>query len=152
MWVSDWITGLSMQGYVKQHFAAANADQGVLERRVAAVRAALAGYLEAGKVTLSFRQPDLALSVKALLDGRFFRRAGPRLERLLKHTRARLTLRIDAVPTQDQEHLGLLLSRLARYGDRVSIIVDERLRSLIPIDSSVFNLVLAGPREKTANA
>jgi hypothetical protein len=90
--------------------------------------------------------------VKALLDGRFFRRAGPRLERLLKHTRARLTLRIDAVPTQDQEHLGLLLSRLARYGDRVSIIVDDRLRSLIPIDSSVFNLVLAGPREKTANA
>jgi radical SAM superfamily enzyme YgiQ (UPF0313 family) len=149
LWVSDWITGLSMQGYVKQHFAAANADQGVIERRVAAVRRALAGYLEAGKVTLSFRQPDLALSMKALVDGRFFQRAAPGLERLLKHTRARLTLRIDAMPAQQQEHLSLMLSRLARYGDRVSIIVDEKVRSLIRIDSSVFNLVLAGPEERS---
>jgi radical SAM superfamily enzyme YgiQ (UPF0313 family) len=149
LWVSDWITGLSMQGYVKQHFAAANADQGVIERRVAAVRRALAGYLEAGKVTLSFRQPDLALSMKALVDGRFFQRAAPGLERLLKHTRARLTLRIDALPAQQQEHLSLMLSRLARYGDRVSIIVDEKVRSLIRIDSSVFNLVLAGPEERS---
>jgi radical SAM superfamily enzyme YgiQ (UPF0313 family) len=149
LWVSDWITGLSMQGYVKQHFAPANADQGVIERRVAAVRRALAGYLEAGKVTLSFRQPDLALSMKALVDGRFFQRAAPGLERLLKHTRARLTLRIDAMPAQQQEHLSLMLSRLARYGDRVSIIVDEKVRSLIRIDSSVFNLVLAGPEERS---
>jgi radical SAM superfamily enzyme YgiQ (UPF0313 family) len=149
VWVSDWITGLSMQGYVQQHFAAANADQGVIERRVAAVRRALAGYLEAGKVTLSFRQPDLALSMKALVDGRFFQRAAPGLERLLKHTRARLTLRIDAMPAQQQEHLSLMLSRLARYGDRVSIIVDEKVRSLIRIDSSVFNLVLAGPEERS---
>jgi radical SAM superfamily enzyme YgiQ (UPF0313 family) len=148
VWVSDWITGLSMQGYVKQHFAAANADQGVIERRVAAVRRALAGYLEAGKVTLSFRQPDLALSMKTLVDGRFFRRAAPGLERLLKHTRARLTLRIDTMPAQHQEHLSLMLSRLARYGDRVSIIVDEKVRSLIRIDSSVFNLVLAGDKER----
>jgi len=149
LWVSDWITGLSMQGYVKQHFAAANADQGVIERRVAAVRRALAGYLEAGKITLSFRQPDLALSMKTLVDGRFFRRAAPGLERLLKHTRARLTLRIDALPVHHLEHLSLLLSRLARYGDRVSIIVDEKVRSVVPIDSSVFNLVLAGPDERT---
>jgi hypothetical protein len=43
-------------------------------------------------------------------------------------------------------HLALLqdlLRRLARYGDRISIIVDERLRGLVSIDSSVFNLVLA---------
>ena len=87
--------------------------------------------------------------MKTLVDGRFFRRAAPGLERLLKHTRARLTLRIDALPVQHLEHLSLLLSRLARYGDRVSIIVDEKVRSLIPIDSSVFNLVLAGPEKNT---
>jgi hypothetical protein len=146
MWASDWITGLSMQGYVKHHFAAANAEQPLLERRVAAVRSALARYLEAGKVTLSFRQPDVTLSMQALLDGKFFRRAGRRLERLLKHTGARLTLRIDALPTQHHAHLTALLSRLTRYGDRVSIVVDERLRSLVHIDSSMFNLVLAAPK------
>jgi hypothetical protein len=150
VWVSDWINGLSMQAYVKEHFTSAGVDQGVLERRVAAVRSALAGYLAAGKVTLSFQQPDLALSLKALLDGRFFRRAGRGLERLMKDTRARLILHIDAQPTQQPEHLSLLLSRLARYGDRVSIVVDEKLRSLIPIDSSVFNLVLKGAGEKAA--
>jgi hypothetical protein len=89
--------------------------------------------------------------LKALLDGRFFRRAGRGLEQLMKDTRARLTLRIDALPTQHQEHLSVLLSRLARYGDRVSIVVDERLRSLVQIDSSVFNLVLAGPGDKVAS-
>jgi hypothetical protein len=36
-----------------------------------------------------------------------------------------------------------LLRRLARYGDRAHIVIDERLRALVPIDSSVFNLVLA---------
>ncbi len=37
-----------------------------------------------------------------------------------------------------------LLHRLQRYGDRVSVDLDERLRSAAAIDSSVFHLVLTG--------
>jgi hypothetical protein len=107
---------------------------------------AIGGYLASGKVTLSLQQrwvADVALCVKEHLDHRFFRRAAPALERLLKHTHANLTLRIEALHAPHLAPLQDLLRRLARYGDRVSIIVDERLRGRVSIDSSVFNLVLA---------
>jgi hypothetical protein len=87
--------------------------------------------------------PDLAVCLKGKLDGSFFKRAAPGLERLLKHTRASVTLRVDAFQVHQLDHFQGLLRRLARYGDRVHIVVDERLRALVPIDSSVFNLVLA---------
>jgi hypothetical protein len=45
----------------------------------------------------------------------------------------------------DGKPLLELLRRLARYGDRVSIIADERIRSLVPVDWARFNWVL--PRE-----
>ena len=53
------------------------------------------------------------------------------------------TLCVDALQTHQFDHFQGLLRRLARYGDRVHIVVDERLRALVPIDSSVFNLVFA---------
>jgi hypothetical protein len=40
-------------------------------------------------------------------------------------------------------HLRRLLARLARYGDRISVVLHERLRALVAVDSSVFNLVLS---------
>jgi hypothetical protein len=69
------------------------------------------------------------------------------LERFLKHPHAGLTLRIEAFKAAHLSQLQELLRKLARYGDRVSIEVDERLRTLVPIDSSVFHLVLAGRRD-----
>jgi len=50
--------------------------------------------------------------------------------------------RIDSFPPPQLEPLQRLLGRLARYGDRVSIVTDEKLRRLLRVDSSVFNLVL----------
>ena len=97
-------------------------------------------------MTLKLRRvsaPDLAVSLKGKLDGPFFKRAALGLERLLKDTRASVTLRVDALQAHHFDHFQGLLRRLARYGDRVHIVVDERLRALVPIDSSVFNLVLA---------
>jgi hypothetical protein len=38
--------------------------------------------------------------------------------------------------------MDYLLGRLARYGDRVSIVIDRKLRDKVRIDSSVFHLVL----------
>jgi hypothetical protein len=43
------------------------------------------------------------------------------------------------------DDLGRLLRPLERIGDRVFIVMDEKLRGLLPIDSSVFNVVLAQP-------
>ncbi len=144
--IADWIIGLSMRFYAEQHLFPQSDTDGSLERRVGAVRHALASYLEAGKVTLSLRQlavPDLAICVKDLPDREFFARAAPDLQRLLRDTSARVTLRIEAFHPPQLSALQGLLRRLARYGDRVSIVMDDRLRTLVPIDSSVFNLVLA---------
>jgi hypothetical protein len=144
--VSDWIIALSMRFYAEQHLFPDSDTDGELEHRVGALRRALASYLEMGKITLSFRQlevPDLAICLKGLPDGKFFARAAPDLQRLLRDTRARVTLRIEAFHPPQLSALQDLLRRLARYGDRVSIVVDESLRALVPIDSSVFNLVLA---------
>jgi len=144
--ISDWIAGLSMREFAERRLTVEQVEAGSLEQRVDAVRSAIGGYVAAGDVTLKLHQtsaPDLAVCLKGRLDGSFFKRAAPGLERLLKHTRASVTLRVEAFQAQQLDHFQGLLRRLARYGDRVHIIVDERLRALVPIDSSVFNLVLA---------
>src|ERR1700730_12164265 len=143
---ADWIGALSMKEFAERRVTVDPAEQGSLERRVDSVRSAIQRYLAAGNVTLKLRRtsaPDLAVCLKGKLDGLFFKRAAPGLERLLKDTRASVTLRVDALQTHQFDHFQGLLSRLARYGDRVHIVVDERLRALVPIDSSVFNLVFA---------
>jgi len=140
---------LSMRFYAEQHLFSRSETDGALETHVGAVRRALARDVEAGKITLSFRQravPDLSICLKELTDGRLFARVAPSLQRLLRDTRARVTLQIDALQPLHLPALQDLLRVLARYGDRVSIVVDERLRALVAIDSSVFNLVL-GRRE-----
>jgi hypothetical protein len=64
------------------------------------------------------------------------------MEHLLRRTQATVTLHIDELRKQEIPDLNRLLARLARHGDRVSIVLGKRMRELIPIDSSVFNLVL----------
>jgi radical SAM superfamily enzyme YgiQ (UPF0313 family) len=142
--IAEWITGLSMRRYVERRFGA-EADASTLERCVAAVRGAIVRELASGKVTLSLAhawRPNLAMTLSGLLDRRFFTRAGPELERLLARTHASVTLRVEAFQAQQRHHFERLLRRLARYGDRVSIVIDARLRALLPVDSSIFNLVL----------
>ncbi len=149
MVVSDWIIALSMADFVERHFDAAPDEHKTAERFVASVRAAIAKYLEGGKVGIAVGPgpaPNVALSLGSLPDGGFFARAARPLERLLRHTRASVTLSIEAFHAPHLADLQRLLKRLARYGDRVSIVLDERLRHLVPIDSSVFNLVLAGAK------
>jgi radical SAM superfamily enzyme YgiQ (UPF0313 family) len=144
--VADWIGALSMWEFAQRRVTLEQIEASSLERWVDSVRNAIGGYLADGKVTLKLHHtgaPDLAVCLKGLLDGHFFKRAAPGLERLLKHTRASVTLRVEAFQAHQLDHFQGLLRRLARYGDRVHIVVDERLRALVPIDSSVFNLVLA---------
>jgi radical SAM superfamily enzyme YgiQ (UPF0313 family) len=144
--ISDWITALSMREFAERRLAPEPTEAAAVEQRAESVRAAIAPYLSGGQVTLALRPgdaPHLSVRVRGPLDKTFFRRAGPRLEGFLQHQRASVTLRIDAFQALQLPPLQRLLGRLTRYGDRVSIIVDERLRPIVPIDSSVFDLVLA---------
>jgi len=142
--ISDWITGLSMQSYVRRRFTRHHAEESMVEPRVRALRRAVARYLDAGKVALTWKpgSPQLDLTLAGWLDARFFSRTAPRLEKLLRYTHSTLILHIEELQTQHVAHLQRLLARLSRHGDRVSVVVHEKLRALVPVDSSVFNLVL----------
>jgi len=146
--ICDWIVGLSMREFAQRRLAADAPVSAALERRVASLRAAIGSYLAQGKVTLTLRQisvPNLAISLNGSLDRRFFSNAARHMRRLLKHTPASLTLRIDDLQASQSEEIKRLLRRLTRYGDRVFIVADENLRGTLAVNSSVFNLVLAHP-------
>lgn len=53
-----------------------------------------------------------------------------------------LSLRIEQLRADRHHQVCELLQRLAPYGQRVSIWVHERLRHLLPVESSTFHLVL----------
>ena len=144
MVISDWITGLSMRAYVQRRFARAEAGTAALERRVSAVRQVVGRYLKAGKVSFTPGPglPHLALSIGGAMDARFFAHAAPRLEKLLRHTQSTLTLRIEELRAHEAVHVQRLLAKLARHGDRVSIVLNDKLRAMLPVDSSIFHLVL----------
>ncbi|WP_295435313.1 DUF4070 domain-containing protein [uncultured Thiodictyon sp.] len=145
-WVlSDWITGLAMADFARRRLAVP-LESGAAERCLATVRAAVERYAAAGRAALHVAAgpiPAVSLTLSGVLDRRFFRRTARPLKRLLARTPMTVTLRIEALREAEGRHLERLLRQLRRYGDRVSIVIDERLRQLVQIDTSVFHLVLA---------
>jgi radical SAM superfamily enzyme YgiQ (UPF0313 family) len=144
--IADWIAGLSMRRFAQQHLALGPLESAAITRRLAAVRSAIAGYVAEGKVTLRLGEgavPHLAVVFDGRLDRRVFARLAPQLRRLMRQTRVRLVLYVDGLQAAQSEPFARLLGRLARYGDRVSIVANERLHALLALDSSVFNVVLA---------
>lgn len=146
--IVDWIGGLAMRDHVDRHFAVTHAaDAAIAGKWFTSIERAIRHYLREGGVSIELRAlaesaPWLKLRLKGRLDGAFFSRCGQRLERLLRHTRASVTLVVEEIEQSQLPNLQRLLRRLARYGDRVSIVLSERLRGIVAIDSSVFNLVL----------
>ncbi|MDP6429404.1 MAG: radical SAM protein [Rhodospirillales bacterium] len=143
--IADWIIGLSMKEFAARKMHSDAFASNAVERHLEALRTAIDSYVKKGLVTLTHRDapiPDITLSIGELLDRQFSRRAVPCIRRLLKHSRANLTVRLESLQAPHLEQIEFLLARLHKYGDRISVVVDKNLRGLIPIDSSVFNLVL----------
>ena len=86
--------------------------------------------MKKGLVTLTHRDapiPTITLSISELLDRQFSRRAVPAIRRLLKHSRANLTVQLESLQAPHFEQIEQLLARLQKYGDRISVVVDENL-------------------------
>jgi radical SAM superfamily enzyme YgiQ (UPF0313 family) len=143
--IVDWICGLSMRDYVDRHFPVVRRDTGKALRLFNAFHRRVSQHAQGARLSLSLKAvvPAVSISMGGALPGEFFRRAARHLEGLLARTTSTVTLRIDALREQELPHLDRLLSRLARYGDRVSVVVSERMRGLVQVDSSVFRLVLS---------
>ena len=146
--IVDWIGGLAMQDYVRRHFEARMEPHAArITRRIAAVRNVLERYLEEGRAALTIEQTGrigVVLSLRAAVDRAFLVRVGRHLSALLAHSQATVTLNIGHLLEWDVRSAKRFLRRLARYGDRVFIVADERVRCLVPIDWSRFNLILQG--------
>lgn len=146
--LQDWIIGLSMRDYVERHFIADFEKFHLdVESYLARIEQAFQRYLHGGSLEVSLEQAknavaNLSISMKGMVDKAFYRRAGKYLEKVLEDTSSSVTLRIEAFQEVNIKHFNRLLKRLSRHGDRVYIMVHEKLLPLIEIDSSVFNLVL----------
>jgi radical SAM superfamily enzyme YgiQ (UPF0313 family) len=146
--ITDWIMGLAMRDYVERRFGVAmKSPQAAASRLFDSLQAALAVYLQSGKVSVALKEGpaaglDLSVSFKGWLDRSFFSRTASHLEKLLRRTPSTVTLRIELAYEAEIFHLNRLLRRLAPYGDRIFIHFDTKLRELVRIDSSVFHLIL----------
>jgi NAD(P)H-dependent flavin oxidoreductase YrpB (nitropropane dioxygenase family)/radical SAM superfamily enzyme YgiQ (UPF0313 family) len=141
----DWIAGLSMQNYVRRRFARQAGGSAAISRLCAKIQRIGAAHLGEARITFSPGSavaPNLLIRLRGGTCLQFFARAARHIERLLGKTQATITLHIDELRKHEVPHLNRLLARLARHGDRISIVLGERMRGLVPIDSSVFNLVL----------
>ena len=145
--VQDWIVGLSMRDYVERNFGE-RIDEltTIARRRMERIERSFRRYVQRGVLDSLEEARDtasnLSFTMQGCLDRRFFRRAGRHLEKVLEQTTASVTLRVAALRHEHRRHMRRLLKRLARYGDRVYIAVHDELRSIIDVDSSVFNVVL----------
>jgi len=143
--IVDWICGLAMRDYVRRHFDAASPDHGRRwERRLGALRSHLAEQAAAGHAALVAHAAriELSLALDRQAGARFFSRLARRLDRLLRQQGATLTLSIDAVVLREAGHVEHLIARLVRHGDRVCVVLHERMQNVVRVDSSRLNLLL----------
>ncbi len=148
--INDWISGLAMRDHVERVFGVdrprkrptVQATLEFIERRYAAsLRRGALAVSAAPAATLD----HLEITLRGYVERRFFTRAGRRLERLLRRPTVKLTLHIEELAEGQRHQLDRLLRRLARYGERVSIQMNENPRAMLAIDSSVFHLILEDP-------
>lgn len=146
--VQDWIIGLSMRDYFERHFVLEfeKANQ-LTHSYLGIIEKAFQRHIQRGVLEISLNQvkhaaADLSLTLKGISDRKFFPRAARHLEKILQDTSSSITLHIGELHETHVRHLNRLLKRLAQYGDRVHISINEKVRHLVEIDSSVFNLVL----------
>jgi radical SAM superfamily enzyme YgiQ (UPF0313 family) len=147
MFISEWILGLAMRDYVDRHFR--DEPQSRVHRvRVSAlfvrIQNLAAHPLSGVRVALSdaSAMPEVSVRLAGESCTWFVQAAGRHLERLLRATPSSLTLRIDELLEAERETVQRLLSRLARHGDRVVLVLGDNVRRVLAVDSSVFQLRL----------
>jgi hypothetical protein len=146
--IHDWVVGLAMRDYVERQFVQEfekldNLAKGYL----GLMKKTFQGYLDHGALEVNLNQvknaaSNLSISMKGWLDKDFFMRIDKHLQKVLKHTTSSITLRIEEFHEAQQKHFNKLLKKLSRHGDRIYIVLHERVRNMVEVDSSIFNLVL----------
>lgn len=146
--IRDWIYGMTMRDYFDRHFIELTEEsEQMAPSYLQPIEKAFSRYLSLGALEVSLHQvkntaANLSISFKGKLGHDFFEPIASHLEKVLENTTSSVTLHIDEFHESQLKHFNKLLKRLSRYGDRVNIRVHEKLRNMVVIDSSVFNLML----------
>ncbi len=146
IWHSDLIhDGLVQRDYgIVQEFEKVN---NLAKSYLGIIKKTFQNYLEHGALEVNLSQvknaaSNLSISMKGWLGRDFFVRITKHLEKVLEHTTSSITLRIEEFHEAQQKHFNKLLKKLSRHGDRIHIILHEKVRNMVEVDSSIFNLVL----------
>ncbi|MEJ2722434.1 MAG: DUF4070 domain-containing protein, partial [bacterium] len=148
MAISNWIMGLSMRDYMDRHFIAEfRMDSRRVHRYVEKMTRVLQQRRHGGSLGVTVREfankaSAVRISIRGRVDPASITSIGGHVEKLMRKTRSSVTLHIADFPSEQLEPLSRLLKRLSKYGDRINIRMDKRSLSLIPVDSSVFNIGL----------
>ncbi len=143
--ISDWVTGLAVRDYVQRYFRVDTARERVLlEDTLRFLRRAYPTQLRRGQLEVSVASAParLALTLRDAVDPSFFDRAARRLDKLLRNSAATVNLHLKEIRQIPPHQLDRLLRRLSRYGDRVSLEIDDSLRRSLTTDLSLFHLRL----------
>ena len=127
--ISDWIAGLSMRAYAERYVLDAAYESRVAERTVARLRRFVPD--------VSFELPNVSMTLQNVTDPPTLRRATRQLRRLLRKTKSTVTLHIESC---DAAAVERLLRRLTRHGDRIFVSIGERLREIVDVDWSAFQV------------
>ncbi len=145
--IVDWIAGLAMRDYIQRHIARDTAR----EHRFATLterwmRRLCPWGIQRGNLEVAAGVKDgianLRVRLRGYVDPAFYGTAARRVRKMLRRTAGTLTLHVEDLCEEQRKQFDRLLRRLAPYGDRVSIWVNERARPLLAVDSSVFHLVV----------
>jgi len=139
--LGEWVTGLSMRKYAEKYLLAVRAQETrKMERALARLRTRLARWIDEGAVEVAIENaknalPNLSLTVRKAIDSPALATAARGLRRWLRATHATITLRIEC----DACSAERLLKRLARFGDRVSLSLNEAV-PVVNLDWSRFEV------------
>jgi Fe-S oxidoreductase len=146
--IHDWVVGLAMRDYVDRQFVQEFEKVNNLAKSyLGLIKKTFQNYLEHDALEVNLSQvknaaSNLSISMKGWLGKDFFIRIDKHLQKVLKHTTSSVTLQIEEFHEAQRKHFNKLLKKLSRHGDRIYIVLHEKVRNMVEVDSSIFNLVL----------
>lgn len=146
--IKDWLIAFAMHDYIERHFVKESGDEMLkADNYTSNILSTFRQHVDRGALDISvnrFRSTALSLSIsiRDWIDSEFYTRISNHLENVLRNTRSTITINIEDFNEDQLQHLYSFLENLSHYGDRIYIKVDKKLRQMVKVDSSVFNLVL----------
>lgn len=145
--VSDWISGLAMRDYIKHYFGIdPEREWRMAQTTIALIRRTCNNYLGRDNLEITIKDTGAAtlleVTLRGTVDQQFFTHSVRKIEKLLRETAVVLSLRIEECSEKQLKHLDQVLQLLSRYGERISLQLNNNIRPLLKTDLTVFHILV----------